>query len=154
MATTTRNANGSTGRGKASSAGNRASASNNGGSTGRRSAGSSSSTSRNQGPRRPRDSEGRFTSNSWIDAARERPYTTAAVAAGVAGVSAFLWSRRGQIGELASTGYDRVSELTSDRFGSSDDNRSQREIAEEALSLKETGDPLIDDQIETGAVAY
>ena len=131
------------------------SSSNRGGSRGRASSSSNSlsSSGGNSGStRRARDSEGRFTSNSWLDSARDRPYATAAIAAGVAGVGAFLWSRRGQIGELAESGYDRVSELTSERFGS--DSRSQSEIAEEALTLKETGDEQTISQTKVGAVAY
>ena len=132
---------------------NTGSSSNRGGTRGRASSSSSSRSSGNSGSaRRARDSEGRFTSNSWLDSARDRPYATAAIAAGVAGVGAFLWSRRGQIGELAESGYDRVSELTADRFGS--DSRSQSEIAEEALTLKETGDEQAISQTKVGAVAY
>lgn len=87
-------------------------------------------------PNRKRDSEGRFASGgSFIDAMRDRPYATAAAAAGVAAAGAFLWSKRGQIGDLASSGMDRLSELKSERMGG---NR-QSEIAEEALTLKETG---------------
>lgn len=124
-----------------------------GGSRARTSSSSSRSSSGNSGStRRARDSEGRFTSNSWLDSARDRPYATAAIAAGVAGVGAFLWSRRGQIGELAESGYDRVSELTSERFGS--DSRPQSDIAEEALTLKETGDEQTISQTKVGAVAY
>jgi len=88
-------------------------------------------------PNRKRDSEGRFAnSGSFIDAMRDRPYATAAAAAGVAAAGAFLWSKRGQIGDMASSGMDRLSELKSERMGSS---HSQSDIAEEALTLKETG---------------
>ena len=115
----------------------------------------SSGASRNSSTRRPRDSEGRFTESSWFDSARNRPYATAAVAAGVAAAGAFLWSRRGQIGELAESGMDKVSELKAQRMG---DGRSQSDIAEEALTLKETGeaelDPVAILQVRTGAVAY
>jgi hypothetical protein len=89
--------------------------------------------------RRSRDSEGRFRGNGFFDAVRDRPGASAAVIAGAAGVAAagaFLWTRRGQIGEALSTGMDRLSELKSDRMGS---QPSQSEIAEEALTLKETG---------------
>ena len=85
---------------------------------------------------RKRDSEGRFASGSFIDAMRDRPYATAAVAAGAAAAGAFLWARREQIGEIASTGMDKFSELKSQRMGS---GRTQEEISEEALTLKETG---------------
>ena len=88
-------------------------------------------------PNRKRDSEGRFASSgNFIDAMRDRPYATAAAAAGVAAAGAFLWSKRGQIGDLASSGMDRLSELKAERMGS---EHSQTEIAEEALTLKETG---------------
>ncbi|MGH6706608.1 MAG: hypothetical protein ACREB1_07355 [Sphingomicrobium sp.] len=87
-------------------------------------------------PNRKRDSEGRFASGSFIDAMRDRPYTTAAAAAGVAAAGAFLWAKRDQIGDLASSGMDKFSELKSQRMGS---GQSQSEIAEEALTLKETG---------------
>ena len=87
-------------------------------------------------PNRKRDSEGRFASGgSFIDAMRERPYATAGVAAGVAAAGAFLWSKRSQIGDMASSGMDRLSELKSERMGS----HKQSDIAEEALTLKETG---------------
>ena len=85
---------------------------------------------------RKRDSRGRFDSGSFISAAYERPLAGAAVAAGVAAAGAFLWSRRGQISEALTSGMDRLSELKAERTG---DTRSQEEISEEALTLKETG---------------
>ena len=89
--------------------------------------------------RRKRDSEGRFTGNGFFDSVRERPGASAAVVAGAAGLAAagaFLWTRRGQIGEAVSSGMDRLSEMKAQRMGS---QQSQSEIAEEALTLKETG---------------
>ena len=89
--------------------------------------------------KRSRDSKGRFSGNGFFDAVRERPAAGAAVVAGAAGLAAagaFLWTRRGQIGEAFSSGMDRLSELKAERMGSS---RSQEEIAQEALTLKETG---------------
>ena len=74
-----------------------------------------------------------------FDTVRDRPGASAAVIAGAAGVAAagaFLWTRRGQIGEALSSGMDRLSELKSERMGS---QPTQTEIAEEALTLKETG---------------
>ena len=87
-------------------------------------------------PNRKRDSEGRFASGSFIDSLKDRPYATAAAAAGVAAAGAFLWARRDQIGEMASSGMDKFSELKAQRMGS---GRTQEEISEEALTLKETG---------------
>ena len=89
-------------------------------------------------PNRNRDSKGRFDSDGFIDKARDRPFASAAVAAGVAAAGAFLWSRRGQIGDAMSEGMDRLSELKAERMGN-DAYRSQEDIAEEALTLKETG---------------
>ena len=87
-------------------------------------------------PNRKRDSKGRFDDAGFIDTARDRPLASAAVAAGVAAAGAFLWSRRGQIGDALSDGMDRLSELKAERMGSI---RSQEDISEEALTLKETG---------------
>ena len=87
-------------------------------------------------PNRKRDSRGRFD-RSYINSARDHPGTTAALAAGIAGVAAagaFLWSRRTEIGEALNSGMDRLSELKAERM-----RRQQSEIAEEALTLKETG---------------
>lgn len=85
---------------------------------------------------RKRDSEGRFASKSVTGPVRDNPWTSAAIAAGAAGIGAFLWSKRNQIGETFSSGMDRLSELKAERLGGS---RSQEEISEEAMSLKETG---------------
>ena len=90
-------------------------------------------------PRRSRDSKGRFSGNGFFDSVRDRPAASAAVVAGAAGIAAagaFLWTRRGQIGEALTTGMDRLSELKAERMGS---NPTQSEFAEEALTLKETG---------------
>ena len=84
-----------------------------------------------------RDSEGKFASKGLTGPIRDNPWTSAAIAAGAAGLGAFLWSKRNQIGESVSTGMDRLSELKSERMDSS--GRSQEEISEEALTLKETG---------------
>ena len=69
-------------------------------------------------PNRKRDSEGRFASGSFVDAMRDRPYATAAAAAGVAAAGAFLWSKRDRISDMASSGMDKVSELKSQRMSS------------------------------------
>jgi len=89
-------------------------------------------------PNRKRDSKGRFDSDGFMDTARERPLASAAVVAGVAAAGAFLWSRRGQISDVFNDGMDRLSELKAERMGASS-GRSQTELAEEALTLKETG---------------
>ena len=58
------------------------------------------------------------------------------MAAGVAAAGAFLWSRRGQIGEAVSSGMDRLSELKAERMGP---ESAQEDHSKEALTLKETG---------------
>ena len=85
---------------------------------------------------RKRDSEGRFETKGMAGPIRDNPWTSAAIAAGAAGIGAFLWSKRSQIGESFNSGMDRLSELKSERMGS---DRTQEEISEEALTLKETG---------------
>ena len=110
--------------------------------------------------RRKRDSEGRFTGNGFFDSVRERPGASAAVVAGAAGLAAagaFLWTRRGQVGEMLSSGMDRLSELKAERMGS---HPTQTEIAEEALTLKETGkraqrpaDPVLDAQTQPRVIS-
>jgi hypothetical protein len=81
-------------------------------------------------PKQKRDSRGRFDGSYWTSA-RDNPGTTAAVAA----AGAFLWTRRAQIGEALRNGMDQLSEMKAERMASS---RTQEEIAEEALTLKET----------------
>jgi hypothetical protein len=91
-------------------------------------------------PNRKRDSQGRFKDAAFFTSPRDNPGATAALAAGIAGVaaaSAFLWSRRSQIGEALSTGMDRLSELKSERMGHNES--AQEDYSEEALTLKETG---------------
>ena len=85
---------------------------------------------------RKRDSEGKFASKGLTGPLRDNPWTSAAIAAGAAGVGAFLWSRRNQLGDAFDSGMDRLSEMKSQRMGG---NRSQSQISEEAMTLKETG---------------
>lgn len=90
-------------------------------------------------PRQSRSNRDDSNVRDFLSTVRDHPYASAAAAAGAAGVaaaSAFLWSRRGQIGETLSSGMDRFSEMKAERFGSA---RPQSEIAEEAATLKQTG---------------
>jgi hypothetical protein len=113
----------------------------------------------------------------WVDTAKERPFTAAAAVGGAVAAGVFLWSRRNQITDQIAGLSDQISEW---REGSSQGDRnmsgeqgfiarsgrgsprSQAEIAEEALTLKETGkkakrpknDGMIDQQIKTGSIAY
>jgi len=98
-------------------------------------------------------------SGSWTDTARDRPFTTAAAAAAAVGAGVFLWSRRNQISDQLASLSDQISEWR-EGFSSSGDftetesdqsesfiaqpsrrgsRKSQSEISEEALTLKETG---------------
>ena len=87
-----------------------------------------------------RASDGKFASKGMTGPIRDNPWTSAAIAAGAAGIGAFLWSKRSQISDSVATGMDRLSEIKAERMGGGDsDGRSQAEIAEEALTLKETG---------------
>jgi hypothetical protein len=93
----------------------------------------------------------------WVDTAKERPMATAAAAAAAVGAGVFLWSRRNQITDQISHLSDQISDW---RSGMGTDNgmtdtgqsesfmassgrrggrKSQSDIAEEALTLKETG---------------
>lgn len=90
-------------------------------------------------PNTKRDAKGRFDSKSFFGSVRDRPGASAAIVAGAAGLAAagaFLWARRDQVGEALSSGMDRLSALKAERMGH---QPTQSEIAEEALTLKETG---------------
>jgi hypothetical protein len=116
--------------------------------------GKSSNRGRNNNP------EGKNQySNGWMDSARDNPLTTAAAVGGAVAAGVFLWSRRNQITDQLSSLSDQISEW---REGSSSPDfetdtetgaesfmasstpsrrgrKSQTDIAEEALTIKETG---------------
>ena len=109
-----------------------------------------------------------------IDSAKDRPFTTAAAVGGVVAAGVFLWSKRNQITDQISGLSEQLNEWRegmtttggqSDSFMARSPRRgsikTQSEIAEEALTLKETGfkaahpsDPMVDEQIKVGSVAY
>lgn len=101
-------------------------------------------------------------SGGFADYARERPMTAAAVTAAAVGAGVFLWSRRSQISDQLSNLSDQISEWSEGMRSTSSSEteletagseqqsfmarpsrrgakKSQSEIAEEALTLKETG---------------
>jgi len=83
----------------------------------------------NQRGRNNNNAEGRNQySNGWMDAAKDKPFTTAAAAAAAVGAGVFLWSRRNQISDqisnLSGQLYDWADEM---RTGNSE--RSSREFA-------------------------
>jgi len=115
---------------------------------------------RNNQRGRNNNPEGRNQYSSWTDTARDRPFTAAATAAAAVGAGVFLWSRRNQISDQISSLADQISEWregmssSGDAMGSQDSSaeqgfmaqptrrgsrKTQTEIAEEALTLKETG---------------
>lgn len=110
---------------------------------------------------------------------RERPYVSAAIATGAvtavaaAAAGAFFFSRRRETSDDSSTTEpmttrikDGLAEAASKVRDTAmhwmgDDSRDQSDIAEEALTLKETGaksrrpaDPTVEQQTKAGAVAY
>jgi len=78
--------------------------------------------------------EGRFKDAAFFTTTRGRSIAGAAAAAGVAGLGAFLWTKRDRIGDAFNSGLDRLSEFKAERMKASD---LQAEIVEEALSRKE-----------------
>jgi hypothetical protein len=98
-----------------------------------------------------------------MSTARENPVTAAAAVGGAVAAGVFLWSRRNQISDQLSNLSDQISDWRSgmssdDEFGADESGsnesfmansnarskgrggrKSQAEISEEALTLKETG---------------
>ena len=119
-----------------------------------------SNTSRNNNP------EGRNQYSSGVmDIARERPMTAALGAAAAVGAGVFLWSRRNQISEQLSELSDQfiewresmgtetafepkartdfsgsASNFTTSKSARQPKRKSQRQMSEEALTLKQTGE--------------
>jgi hypothetical protein len=113
---------------------------------------------RNNQRGRNNNPEGRNQYSSWTDTARDRPFAAAATAAAAVGAGVFLWSRRNQISEQISNLADQISDwregmasgsTSSQETGTEQgfmaqpsrrgSRRTQSEISEEALTLKETG---------------
>ena len=118
----------------------------------------------NRSRSRSNNPEGRNQYSGWTETAKDRPFATAAAAAAAVGAGVFLWSRRNQISDQLSSLSDQISEWregmsSGSGFGQDDGTagdsfiassgsssgarrggrRTQTEIAEEALTLKETG---------------
>jgi hypothetical protein len=115
----------------------------------------------NRGGNRGRNNnpEGRNQYSGLSGRARENPLAAAAAVGGAVAAGVFLWSRRNQISDQIGNLSDQISEWR-DGFQSSDDDfasedmatesfvasprrrgarKTQSDIAEEALTLKETG---------------
>jgi hypothetical protein len=106
--------------------------------------------------------EGRNQYSGVTGTVREYPFATAAAVGGAVAAGVFLWSRRNQISDQISNLADQISDWR-DGFGSDSEftgetgssepfmassgsgsrgrngRRTQAEISEEALTLKETG---------------
>ena len=118
---------------------------------------SKSGGSRGRG--RNNNPDGRNQYSGMMSTARDNPLTTAAAVGGAVAAGVFLWSRRNQISDQISNLSDQISEWREGLSSSGDEfpdqessgesfvarpasrnaRKSQREIAEEALTLKETG---------------
>jgi UDP-N-acetylmuramyl tripeptide synthase len=99
---------------------------------------------------------------------RDRPYTSAAIATGAvtavaaAAAGAFFFRRSDKsLAQIADDVTDRIKSAADRAKARFEGDQSQREIAEEALTLKQTGkknrkpaDPLVEDQLKAGSVAY
>ena len=94
--------------------------------------------------------KGRNQYSGVMSTARDNPLAAAAVAGGAIAAGVFLWSRRNQMSNQINGLADQITEwregtatdrgLTAENRGSGRaGRRSQAEISEEALTLKETG---------------
>jgi len=102
--------------------------------------------------------EGRNQYSGMMGTARENPFAAAAAVGGAVAAGVFLWSKRNQISDQIGTLSDQISEwregfrsdselgdddATAESFIASPRRRgarkSQSDIAEEAMTLKETG---------------
>ena len=112
------------------------------------------SSGRNRARGRTNNPAGRNQYSGLRGTARQSPFATAAAVGGAVAAGVFLWSRRNQISDQIENLSDQLSDwregVTTDGASGSGNayagtsaapggNRSQAEIAQEALSLKETG---------------
>ena len=121
---------------------------------------------RNNRSGRNNNPSGRNQYSGWgvMDLARDRPVAAAAATVGAAAAGLFLWSKRAQISEQLSSLSNQIGEWregmqSGDGFVGNELS-DQSDIAEEALTLKQTGrktkrpsDPTVEAQMKAGAVA-
>jgi hypothetical protein len=107
----------------------------------------------NGGKGRRRKTSRKQNDSRWTNSAKDKPLAAAIGAAAAVGAGIFLWSRRNQISDQIGSLAEQVREVreaggwrsdgsadgTAERSSAPGDGRSQREIAEEALTLKEIG---------------
>lgn len=91
--------------------------------------------------------DGRNQYSGMMSSARDNPLATAAAVGGAVAAGIFLWSRRNQISDQISDLADQINDWREGTGFSGDftaspggETRSQTEIAEEALTLKQTGE--------------
>jgi hypothetical protein len=116
----------------------------------------------NQRGSKTNNPEGRNQYSGWRETAKDRPMAAASLAAAAVGAGVFLWSRRNQISDQITNLSEQLGEwresfgTTGETFAGDSgettgfiaspkgrrDRKSQSEIAEEALTLKETGAPV------------
>src|SRR6476646_11193877 len=120
---------------------------------------------RNNRSGRNNNPSGRNQYSGWgvMDLARDRPVAAAAATVGAAAAGLFLWSKRAQISEQLSSLSNQIGEWregmqSGDGFVGNELS-DQSDIAEEALTLKQTGrktkrpsDPTDEAQMKAGAV--
>lgn len=79
----------------------------------------------NQRGRNNNNAEGRNQySNGWMDTAKDKPFTTAAAAAGAVAAGVFLWSKRNQISDQIGRLSDQITDWAEDMRS----NSSNREF--------------------------
>ena len=88
----------------------------------------------------------------FIEAVKARPLRTAAIAAGAAGASAFLWARRAQLADQVSNLGDAISE----RFVSNEGEQSGTSSARDSEigGGSSSTDPMRSEQSAVGAISY
>ncbi|HET9810627.1 MAG TPA: hypothetical protein VFP53_02890 [Sphingomicrobium sp.] len=78
-----------------------------------------------------------YSSNGWVDSARERPMATAAAAAAAVGAGVFLWSKRNQISDQISNLSGQISDWAEDmRSGSSSRELAMTEGPNESSAIE------------------
>lgn len=126
-------------------------------SSGNRSKSKSTGSSQSQANRSKQNESGGI--GGFLDAVKQRPLASAAIAAGAAGASAFLWARRSQIGEQITEltgGDEQVESSATDTTGDlgSTVGTTTTGTRRRGRPSKASLDVISDDQTEVGAIAY
>lgn len=92
-------------------------------------------------------SSSRGNSGSFLSVVRDRPFTAAAIAAGAAGASAFLWAKRAQLTEQV----NNLSEAIGEKFSST---ATATELPVGETRKASATDPMMEEQSAVGAISY